>query len=409
MGDRMSGSHWRGDPVEVELLPALSWYFDGDVKRISTHQTFDLGLEYIVEFTRGSREIISAEEIDEAVDRFRAVQEAQNMAGAKVPSQREMAPGENTAIRMARLYAENHELIKNPPKPKEAMHINDVLKTAHEQEPVLADTHGFEQIVRRLMQLPVVKWTVWGSDELDVLRKYPLQHNEIIEAYSDLEPVKLAERCRVASGRPQGWLKKLFTPDEATYYENQVRPLRPKLQKLLERLGPLIDQFKPNHKQLALTTLALQAMLVHVPNQRDQTIGYQRLSVLVMARTSIGTLEQSMENTRTLLASSIAGLDELLEITIPNWGLAATNVKIASLAERGDAEPERPPAPGILSYRTGNDGALSSMVVRSGMIHASDVLDDLDQLKTMQSAEHPNKSVDRAVQMPPRPPEHMRT
>lgn len=396
---------WEGAPAGYELMPAISWWFDRNAVRLTTLHKFPDEPGYYIEFEDHTSEMVGQTEIEEMLRDYR--KKGRPGLYASPPKQRDSSWEEQS---MAKRAYESEYLTKEIELEKARLatendRLDAIVKTAVEQEAELARLKPFRETVRTLLRLTPAKWMTWGTAELDVLRSFPGKHSEIIEAYAALEPVKLSERCRAASGKQRGWLAKLFTPDEAAYYENQVRPLQPKLQNLLEQIGPLIERFHPNHEALAMAVLALQAMLKHVENERDRTIGYQRLGVLTLARTTNGMLEQSMENTRTLIASSLAGLDELLEITIPNWGMAATNAKVQTLVDNTMINDE--PLGSRVEFKAGKKGGLSITVKRPrpGLVDAEQTLADLAALQDYDR----NKSVDTRNAMPQRPAEYIRT
>lgn len=168
----------------------------------------------------------------------------------------------------------------------------------------------------------------WGERNLVALRSVSDDHARIAAKITDLNPSQWISRATDASNADKGLLGKLFGGAETPqYYETRLKGVRDQLRDIARELRDLHDEINPDAEDLRMDIATLECYYREHPDHFDITLVQSRLRTLVSGQQTVVMVMQSLDNNITNCQRHVQTIDQLLQVTIPNWRLAQSQTR----------------------------------------------------------------------------------
>jgi hypothetical protein len=202
--------------------------------------------------------------------------------------------------------------------------VEQLVQAALQADPELASlAHRLRPRFQQLEGAQERELLCWGEQNLATCQNYSRELAAVTQRLSQLSVDEWVRKCNEASTRPPGgWLAAFKHQDSPDDYEKRFRQLQGEMGPMIQKLGAIEQEVRPELEDLRLDAAALHAAAVRYT---DPTLGMlidNRWRTLVqgqqVAAQTIATAAQS----KALLIKHCQTLDQLLSVTLPAWRLA---------------------------------------------------------------------------------------
>lgn len=163
----------------------------------------------------------------------------------------------------------------------------------------------------------------WGQRNLVALSDVTSKKNKLAARLSQIDTLTWINKAMEASSKPPGLMNRLFGGAEnPQFFKTKLGHIRTELLTMRRDLKTLYDEVFPDAEDLRMDIVALTVYHRGSTGKFDDVIVQGRLRTLTSAQQTVMITIMAIEDFRATVASHITTIDNLLQVTIPNWELA---------------------------------------------------------------------------------------
>lgn len=164
----------------------------------------------------------------------------------------------------------------------------------------------------------------WGRRNLTALGSVTHEKSKIAADIARINPGDWIERCANAACRPPSLMSKLFgSPETPQFFQTRISQMRDELMVVIKELRRLHEEVSPDVEDLRMDIAALQTF-VTTEQRFDPILADGRLRTLITAQQTVIMAMTAIDQFRITCAKYIETIDNLLQVTIPNWEIATS-------------------------------------------------------------------------------------
>jgi len=176
-----------------------------------------------------------------------------------------------------------------------------------------------------LLILPRDDLINWGERNLTALRDVTAEKVKVARRMTDIDATGWITKTQEAATREPGFFDRFSRQEPPSYYQGKLKEARAQLSAMLPELSKLKDEIFPDAEDLRMDVMALQVFVEFLEDSVYTTIAQNRVQTLIASQQTVMMVLQAIDNAKSLCASHIQTIDELLTITIPNWDIARSS------------------------------------------------------------------------------------
>jgi hypothetical protein len=163
----------------------------------------------------------------------------------------------------------------------------------------------------------------WGENNAATLRTVTAQHKDIAVHLNSLEADRWIKKIVDESSKPPTMWGKLFG-DSPQELEAKVQHIRDEIFQIIRRHSELHDEISPRSEDLRMDIVALTVLTKEAAHLFDANTVNSRLRTLIVVQQTVQMATISLENSKDMCLQHITAIDQLLQVTIPNWRIAVS-------------------------------------------------------------------------------------
>ena len=207
--------------------------------------------------------------------------------------------------------------------------VESVLAIIAESHPEVSTNIRCHLRVKRFFKLPESAWPSFSQPELAAVGKLTDVEVRVANRMHDIDADKWVKECMTAYNTPPGQsiFSKLFgshipTPE---FYKARLQGIAADLAGIAHSIPPSIDQLNLYQEALLINQIILMALSSWAVDGNLKGLLQNRAQTLLSAIQSTQLLRANLENIQTQAQNQAQSVDQLLNVTIPNWQMAVAN------------------------------------------------------------------------------------
>ena len=166
----------------------------------------------------------------------------------------------------------------------------------------------------------------WGAASLTPLQAATSIQGQIASRMAQINPSGWINDTLEASSKKPSFMDLLAKKPGAVYYENMIKKCRGELMQLVNDLTTMGANYEPKVRDLQLDAITMLVVANSTPyDDANNMIASNRARSLQQAHQTASLLIEHIKVTKLQIAKYIQQIDDLMNITLPNWKMAEAN------------------------------------------------------------------------------------